>query len=122
MSRCLGNLHFKCISKDVNFNLYDLFVAAEAGLETADILSSYHNTGKFSGFMGIYADRNGVFKDLSIDKSFESLIFEKMMLCEKGHLIDNYLEDKLGMVWYSFTSQEQRDYYMSKRKELIKVS
>lgn len=121
MRRCLGNLHFKCISKDVNFNLYDLFIAAEAGEDTSLYLEKYKQTGKYSGFMGLYADHNGVFDNIMINSDFEKFIFEKMMLCENGHIIENYLEDKLGMVWFSFSTKEQRDYYMANRNNLVRV-
>ena len=121
MRRCLGNLHFKCISEDVNFNLYDLFVAAESGEDTRTYLNEYRLTGKYSGFMGLYADQNGVFDDVVFNDEFEKCIYEKMFLCENGHIIENYLEDKLGMVWFSFTSEEQRDYFMSNRHDLIRV-
>lgn len=121
MRRCLGNLHFKCISKDVNFNLYDLFIAVEAGEDTSLYLDNYKQTGKYSGFMGLYADRNGVFDNIVINSDFEKFIFEKKMLCENGHIIENYLEDKLGMVWFSFSTKEQRDYYIANRNNLVRV-
>lgn len=121
MRRCLGNLHFKCISEDVNFNLYDLFVAAEAGEDTSACLNNYKPTGKYSGFMGLYADRNGVFDGVKFDSEFEKCIYDKMLLCEKGYVIENYLEDKLGMVWFSFASEEQRNRFMSNRLNLVKV-
>lgn len=121
MRRCLGNLHFKCISEDVNFNLYDLFVATEAGMDTSKYLDQYQLTGKYSGFMGLYANHNGIFSDVTFDRNFEKYIYEKMMLCESGHVIDNYLEDKLGMVWFSFSSKEQRDYYMANRNNLFTI-
>ena len=121
MRRCLGNMHFKCISEDVNFNLYDLFVATEAGEDTYTYLKAYEPTGKCSGFMGLYADHNGVYDDVVFDADFEKAIYEKKMLCEKGHIIENYLEDKLGMVWFSFSSAEQRNQFMSNRYNLARI-
>ncbi len=121
MRRCLGNFHFKCISRDINVDLYDLFIATEAGMDTAEILSSYKRTGLLSGFMGLYADRNGVFGGVKLDRDFESHIFEKMMLASPGYRIDNYLEDKLGMVWYSFENPEDREYFMNKKRDLFRI-
>lgn len=121
MRRCLGNLHFKCIAEDININLYDLFVATEAGLDTERYLSSYELTGKYSGFMGIYADRNGIFESVSFDSEFEKYIFDKMILYREGDVIENYLEDKLGMIWYSFTDELQKNLFISRRNQLCKV-
>lgn len=122
MRRCLGNLHFKCISKDCGVDIYDLFVAAEAGLNTDDYVRKFHFTGLYSGFLGIYAKQNGVFDSVEFDSEFKDRIFETMMLQEKGYRIDDYLSDKLGMVWYSFRSREEREYFLNKRYDLFHVN
>lgn len=121
MRRCLGNMHFKCITEDVSINIYDLFIASQAGLETDSILSNYNITGKYSGFMGLYGDHNGIYSSVLLDKEFEKHVFDRMMLCEENYVIENYLTDKLGMVWYSFSSAEERNYFMSKRKDLFSI-
>lgn len=121
MRRCLGNFHFKCISRDVGINLYDLFIRTECGFDCSDILGQIRLTGLKSGFMGIYADKNGKFEDVVFDKSFEANIFERMMLCKKGHEITDYLSDKLGMVWFSFRNEEERAQFIENRKSLFSI-
>jgi hypothetical protein len=44
-----------------------------------------------------------------------------MMLASPGYKIDNYLEDKLGMVWYSFENPEDREYFMNKKRDLFRI-
>ena len=121
MRRCLGNFHFKCISRDVGIDLYDLFIRTECGMDCSAILDNLHDTGLRSGFMGLYADQNGIFEDVEFDKSFENHIFERMMLCERGYKIKDFLGDKLGMVWFSFDNEEDRRWFMNNRKALYKV-
>ena len=121
MRRCLGNLHFKCISRDMGVDLYELFVATECGMDTSSLLRSIHPTGVRSGFMGLYADHEGVFDDVVFDPAFEPCIYDRLMLAERGHRITEHLEDKLGMVWYSFCSKEERDRFMSRRNQLFRI-
>ena len=121
MRRCLGNYHFKCISRDVGIDLYDLFVRTECGMDCSEMLSSVQQTGLKSGFMGLYAGRNGVFEDVILDSDFEKCVFDRMMLYQKGEKIDNYLCDKLGMVWFSFNSEEERKRWIENRANLFEI-
>lgn len=121
MRRCLGNFHFKCISRDIGIDLYDLFIRTECGFDCSDILDKVNPTGLKSGFMGIYADKNGIFDDVMIDQSFETYVFERMMLCEKGYTITDYLSEKLGMIWFSFNDDEERKFFIENRRSLFSV-
>lgn len=121
MRRCLGNFHFKCISRDIGIDLYELFIRTECGMECSDLLSQIHYTGLKSGFMGIYADRNGIFENVVFKKEFEKRIFDQMMLCERGYTIEDYLGDKLGMIWFSFVDEKERKHFIGNRNNLFKV-
>jgi len=121
MRRCLGNFHFKCISRDIGINLYDLFIRTECGLDCSDLIDSIRYSGLKSGFLGIYADRNGVFEGVEYNKQFEKSIFDQMMLCSKGYKIEDYLGDKLGMVWFSFENDDERKQFIENRKHLFTV-
>lgn len=121
MRRCLGNMHFKAISKDCGVNIYKLFVSTEAGLDCSELIKSFRPTGFKSGFMGIYADKNGVFNGVEFDDRFKEHIYDMMMLHDKGYVVDDYLNDKLGMVWYSFTKEEDRQKFIKNKKTYFKV-
>lgn len=121
MRRCLGNFHFKCISRDVGVDLYDLFVRTECGMDCLEILKKIHYTGLKSGFVGLYANRNGVFEDVILNSAFKGYVFDQMILSPKGHIINDYLYDKLGMVWFSFNSEEERKRWMENRTNLFEL-
>lgn len=121
MRRCLGNLHFKCLSRDLGIDMYELFVANELGLDTSKYLSHLCRTGLYSGFMGIYAERDGVLKEIKFDSEFEKLIFDKLLFAEPGYEITQHLTDKLGMVWFSFPDIETRKKYLAEREKLMHV-
>ncbi len=121
MRRCLGNLHFKCISRDCGINLYDLFIATEAGLDCSSYIENIKSTGFMSGFMGIYANINGILDSIIIKKEFENKIFDKMFLYKKGDIINNYLEEKLGMIWFSFDNESERNQFIKNRDTMIEI-
>ena len=122
MRRCLGNYHFKCISRDLGIDLYELFVATELGLDCSGYLERVSQTGLMSGFMGIYATENGILQNLRFDKAFEESVFDRMYLAEPGYRITHYLDEKLGMVWFSFKNEAERKSFLEKRRDLFSVN
>ena len=121
MRRCLGNFHFKCISRDLGIDLYKLFVATELGLDCTDYLEAVSPSGLYSGFMGIYAAKNGIFRDVSFDEAFEEKIYDSLFLVKPGHEVTHYLDEKLGMVWFSFSSDSERRAFLERRRDLFCV-
>ena len=122
MRRCLGNLHFKCISRDLGIDLYELFVATELGMDCSRYLDSVSPSGLRSGFMGIYARQNGIFRGVSFDGAFEEKFFDSLYLVKPGHEITHYLDEKLGMVWFSFASESERRAFLERRMDLFRVT
>ena len=122
MRRCLGNFHFKCISRDIGINLYDLFILTECGMDCSDLLNQIKLTGLKSGFMGIYANRNGTFDNVEFDNQFQQYIFDQMMLCKKGHWITDYLSDKIGLVLFSFENDEERNWFIKNKEKMYRVN
>ena len=122
MRRCLGNMHYLCLSNDFGIDMYDLFMANELGLSIDEILSSLREQKKTSAFMGIYSDSNGRFVDYSISSEFNRFIFYRYDLAEKeSYVIDNYLSDKLGMVFLSFENKADRDLFLKEKNSVMNV-
>ena len=48
MRRCLGNMHYLCMSKDYGINLYELFVANESGLPCEGLINRIKWRGTYS--------------------------------------------------------------------------
>lgn len=121
MRRCLGNMHFKCLSRDLGIDMYELYVATELGLDCSQYLEKAAPQGLYSGFMGIYARSNGVIREFRFDEAFEKTFFNRLLLKGPGGRVTDYMSDKLGMVWFSFDSQEQRQEFLLRREELFSV-
>lgn len=121
MRRCLGNCHFKSITTDCGVDFYKLFVANEAGLDCEPMIRSFRPCKTYSGFMGIYAPANGKIRSITLDPEFETYVTDAVMLNGPGYVMEDYLHDKLGMVFYTFDSLEQKEYFMGRRRELFHV-
>lgn len=121
MRRCLGNMHYKCLSWDYGVDIYKLFVANEAGLDTDEYLNQIGNKKSISAFMGIYADRNGTFVDYSIADQWNAYLKGTLMLEKPGYVIENYLSDKLGMLYFSF-SEDLYKQFVKEMRDIVHVT
>ena len=121
MRRCLGNLHYKCISWDLGLDVYELFVATEAGLDTSKYLNGDYKLKSFSAFMGVYADKNGIFNGYSINEEFKKYVQDDFLTEQIGYEIHDYLKEKLAMIFFKFDSEEERDYFVKNMRNVVKV-
>ena len=112
MRRCLGNMHYLCMLKDFGINLYELFVANESGLPCEELISKIKWQGTYSGFVGLYAPQNGRIKTITINERFQKSIFDSYMLFGPGHIVSDYLHEKIGHLFFTFSSKEERDYFL----------
>ena len=120
MRRCLGNMHYLCMSRDTGVDFFEWFIATEAGMDCSEYVSRVcFNKGK-SGFMGVYAPCNGVVEKVIIDPQFQEKIFDVKMLNGPGYVVKDYLYDKLGMVYFSVEDSEL-SWFLENREKLIRV-
>lgn len=121
MRRCLGNLHYRCISWDLGLDVYELFIATEAGLDTSKYLKGNYELKSFSAFMGVYADKNGTFNGYTISEEFKKYVQDDFLTEEIGYQIHDYLKEKLAMIFFKFDSEEERDYFVKNMRNVVKV-
>ena len=121
MRRCLGNFHFYCISKDIGVDFYEWFVASEAGLDCSKYWKNVRFSDSTSGFIGLYAEANGIVDHLEVDEEFSKLIFRRCMFEGPGYRIEDWLHDKIGNFLFTCENKEQRDRLLARRESLVKV-
>ncbi|MBP5551681.1 MAG: hypothetical protein J6X93_06500 [Bacilli bacterium] len=121
MRRCLGNMHYICISNDFHFDAYELFLANELGLNTDDYLAKVKEQQQASAFMGLYANCNGKYLGYEVDDRYKKLLFYKYEVEKRGFIITNYLSEKIGMIYLSFNSKEERDSFICDMKSIVSV-
>lgn len=122
MRRCLGNMHYLCMSKDYGINLYELFVANESGLLCEELINKIEWRGTYSGFVGLYAPQNGRIKTIRIDDRFQNSVFESYMLFGPGHTVNDYLHEKIGHLFFTFKNKEDRNYFLNHINEIYTIT
>lgn len=120
MRRCLGNMHYKCLGWDYGVDIYKLFVANEAGLETESILKQIGKRRSTSCFMGLYADHNGKFMGYKVADAWKQYLRETMLIEEIGSNIDNYLIEKMGMLYFC-VPEEKSNQFVNEMREIVHV-
>lgn len=67
----------------------------------------------------IMSSKNGVLKDILVDKEVKGKIIYELYLIEKGTNIDNYLRQQVGIVFLEFNSEKEMIEAAKKINELI---
>ncbi|MCL0063327.1 ATP-grasp domain-containing protein [Peptococcaceae bacterium] len=67
----------------------------------------------------IMSSKNGVLKDILVDKEVKGEIIYELYLMEKGTNIDNYLRQQIGIVFFEFNSEKEMIEAAKKINELI---
>ena len=67
----------------------------------------------------IMSSKNGVLKDILVDKEVKGKIIYELYLMEKGTNIDNYLRQQVGIVFLEFNSEKEMIKAAKKINELI---
>lgn len=67
----------------------------------------------------IMPSKNGVLKDILVDKEVKGKIIYELYLIEKGTNIDNYLRQQVGIVFLDFNSEKEMIEAAKKINELI---
>ena len=121
MRRCLGNMHYLCLSKDFGIDIYKLFVANELGLDTSSFFKTSLCQKTTSAFMGIYSNRNGKYCRYEIDPIFDESVFYEYSILSNGDLIENCNSEKIANIFLVFNSKNKRNYFINNRKNVYKV-
>lgn len=120
MRRNIGNYWSSMINDAVGVNWAEWCIRAEAGLDCHHIPASRMSKG-FYGYHMMQAAQNGVFRGIEIEPEFEKHVYQVVMWAQPGHSVSDYLYDKLGNVLFHFDTAEEKDWFMPRINELVKV-
>lgn len=121
MRRSLGNQHYLCMSKDTGVDFYELYIRSQCGEDCSGLLSKAHELESYSGFMAIFAPSNGKVKSVEIDEVFQKKLFNIKMLNGPGYCVTDYLNDKLGMLYFTLDKQDL-DWFEKNKRNLFRVT
>ena len=121
MRRSLGNQHYLCMSKDMGVDFYELYIRSQCGEDCSDLVRKAHELESYSGFMAIFAPTNGKVKSVEIDEVFQKKLFNIKMLNGPGYCVTDYLNDKLGMLYFTLDKQDL-DWFEKCKRNLFRVT
>lgn len=120
MRRNIGNNFTTTVTDFIGVNWPEWVMRAEAGMDCHMIPESRMAEGHF-GYHMIMGDRNGTFQEIKIDPEFEQYVYQFTQWAEDGHVIENYMSEKLGNVLFRFPTDTEKKKYLPHINELVRV-
>lgn len=105
MRRCLGNQFLTPVTAVSGFPWHEALVRAELGLDLSG-LAFTEPTAKNAGHHAIMARQNGVIKQITIPVDIMKHVFKHVELMHSGDIVQDYLKDRLGYIYYSYDRRE----------------
>ena len=76
---------------------------------------------KYAGHHAIMADRNGKYMGTEIPDDIMSHVFEYVELYSKGEMLEKYLSERLGYIYYQYDTPEEIHQAAMTFNERIKI-
>ncbi|MCU7866546.1 MAG: ATP-grasp domain-containing protein [Candidatus Thiodiazotropha sp. (ex Lucinoma borealis)] len=100
-----GDLYISLVEKATDLDYSMWIVKCFSGQDCTGIQQKEVN-----GFIlrhCVMADRNGLLRDIEFSPEIQSCVIDKVMWWEPGYIIDNYLNQKFGIVFLKFNSMAE---------------
>ena len=117
--RCSGDYYPYPVNKSTGIKWEDWIVKAEAGVDCSNF-----PVIKQQGFCGrhcIMSPKNGIVKDVLIDNSIKNNIYKDLSWWKKNDVINNFMIQKLGVLFLEYKSMEEMLQKTSKINEMVRV-
>lgn len=110
-------IHLVELAKGIDYPRY--IVGGEAGMKLPQPCPS----GQEGYFVRhcIMADKEGVIEEVQIDDEIAPYIKEQVLWYKKGHMIEDMLKYKAGIVFLYFPTEKEYRRYLERLPELIKI-
>lgn len=120
--RMSGDFYSEVVEYALKVPWSRFIVAAEAGFDCANFKAQFSpQEPKFCGRHCIMADRNGIIKSVEISPKIQKNIYKKFLWWKKGDKIENFMVDKLGILFLKFNSREEMLNTVPNLNELVRV-
>lgn len=121
MRRCLGNRFLTPVSAVTGFPWYRGLVMSELGMDCSGIMADTP-MAKYAGHHAIMANRNGVYRGTKIPNELMEHVFQYTELFQPGQVVTNYMNERMGYIYYSYSTREELDDAALHFNERIKLS
>lgn len=104
--RCSGDLYCVPVEHSMGIQWAEWIVRTELGMSVREFPKGVKQKG-FGGRHCIMGEKNGVVKDVSISPEIQKNIYHELMWWQPGDRIENYMVDKLGILFLEYGSREE---------------
>lgn len=120
MRRNIGNNNMMAMSNCYGLNWAEWIMRAEAGMDCHNIPRMTVPHGYYGYYMAMSA-QNGVFDQIRIAPEFQKYVYQTYDWREHGHVIENYMMEKMGCVLFAFQTEGEKRAYENRLDEMIQV-
>lgn len=120
MRRNIGNNWSVMLNDSVGVNWAEWVIRAEAGMDCHCIPVNKEPQGYY-GYHMMMAPQNGKFVGVEVDESIRKFVYHLTVKEQPGFEIKDYLNYKIGNAMVHFDTEEEKDFFMPRINELIKV-
>ena len=117
--RCSGDLYPYPVQYATGLDWAGWIVKAETGMDCSDFPDVTQKG--YCGRHCIMGPRNGTIRGVTIDRQIEGNIYDKLIWSGRGDRINNYLEDKIGIVMLRYDSMDEMIDKTEKINRLISI-
>lgn len=121
MRRCLGNRFLTPVTAVTGFPFHKALVMSELGMDCSE-LQAEAPMAKYAGHHAIMADRNGKYMGTDIPNDIMEHVFEYVELYSKGEMLEKYLSERLGYIYYRYDTKEEIYQAAKTFNERIKIN
>lgn len=120
MRRCLGNRFLYPVSYVTGLNWYQAMTMAELGMDCHN-LKAVKPLAKYAGHHAIMSTCNGIYKGTIIPEDIMVHVQEYDELFQEGELIENYMSERMGYIYYTYQNRDEMDINAKHFNERIQV-
>lgn len=121
MRRCLGNRFLTPVTAVTGFPFHKALVMSELGMDCSG-LKAEEPMAKYAGHHAIMADKNGRYMGTEIPKDIMEHVFEYVELYSKGEILEKYLSERLGYIYYRYDTKEEINHAAKTFNARIKIN
>ena len=118
--RCSGDWYSEPVHHATGIEWAEWIVRSECG-ESCDAFPHRPEQKGFCGRHCIMGDRNGIVKDLYIADEIKPHIYDSIQWWKPGYRIDNYMADKIGILFLEYDNEAQMLDLISRITDLVKI-
>ncbi len=119
--RCSGDFYPVPVEYGLGIKWNKWIVGSECGLPPSSYLEKPFEIQRLGGRHCIMGDKNGIIKEVIISETLKDNIYGDFTWWKEGYEINNYMVDKLGVLFLRYSSYDEMINKTNNITELVKV-